>query len=106
MGLDGEALVVAILPGPAAIDEKRLQANPGEQLPHCVRRKLGTVVWADLARRLAIGEQNGQIAARHHQMPSVAMILPLDVLVIVRAPFDAYSPSRWVTLWSTAGPSH
>ena len=44
MGLDGEALVVAILPGPAAIDKKRLQANPGEQLPHCVRRKLGTVV--------------------------------------------------------------
>jgi hypothetical protein len=83
-----------------------LQADPGDQLPHCVRRKLGTVVWANLARRLAIGEHNGQIAARHHQMPSVAMVLPLDVLVIVRAPFDAYSPSRWVTLWSTAGPSH
>jgi hypothetical protein len=32
MGLDGEALVVAILPGPAAIDEKRLQANPGEHV--------------------------------------------------------------------------
>ena len=69
--LDGKGHVVAILPGPAEIDEKRLYADPGEQLPHCVRRKLGTVVWVDIARRLAIGEQNGQITARHHQMPSV-----------------------------------
>ena len=54
-----EALVVAIFPGTAAFDEQRLDADPGEQFPRRVRRKLRTVAWTDRVRRPAIGEQIG-----------------------------------------------